>query len=122
MRNKLILVVCFFSLAAIPANSQELQARFSVIASKVSTSVDKKIFQTLQTALTNFINNRRWTNDQFQPTEKIQCNFLLTIEQDLGNNVYKGKLTVQAARPVYNTSYDSPIINYLDDIEKPHGE
>jgi hypothetical protein len=115
MRNKLILVVCFFSLAAIPANSQELQARFSVIASKVSTSVDKKIFQTLQTALTNFINNRRWTNDQFQPTEKIQCNFLLTIEQDLGNNVYKGKLTVQAARPVYNTSYDSPIINYLDD-------
>ncbi|MBL7749013.1 MAG: DUF4835 family protein [Chitinophagaceae bacterium] len=97
------------------AQGQELQARFSVITSKVSTQIDKKVFQTLQTALTNFLNNRRWTNDAFQPTEKIQCNFLLTIEQDLGNNVYKGKLTVQAARPVYNTSYDSPLMNYLDD-------
>ena len=46
---------------------------------------------------------------------KIQCNFLLTIEQDLGKNVFKGKLTVQAARPVFNSSYDSPILNFLDD-------
>lgn len=97
------------------AQGQELQARFSVIASKVSTTTDRKVFQTLQTGLTNFLNNRRWTNDVFQPNEKIQCSFLLTIEQDLGNNVYKGKLTVQAARPIFNTTYDSPIINYLDD-------
>ncbi len=97
------------------ADGQEIQARFTVITSKVSTTVDKKIFQTLQTALTNFINNRRWTNDGFQPTEKIQCNFLLNIDQDLGSNVYKGKLTVQAARPIYNTNYDSPIMNYMDD-------
>jgi hypothetical protein len=86
-----------------------------VAADKVSTQVDKKIFQTLQTSLVNFLNNRRWTNDVFQPAEKIQCNFLLNIEQDLGNNVFKGKLTVQAARPVYNTTYDSPIMNFMDD-------
>lgn len=95
--------------------AQEIQARFSVIASKVSTQVDKKVFQTLQTALTNFLNSRRWTNDVFQANERIQCSFLLTIDQDLGNNVYKGKLTVQAARPVFNTSYVSPIVNYIDD-------
>jgi len=94
---------------------QEIQARLTVIVSKVSSQVDKKIFLTLQTALTNFLNSRRWTNDVFQPGEKIQCNFLLTIEQDLGNNVFKGKLTAQAARPVYNTSYESPIMNFLDD-------
>jgi hypothetical protein len=40
---------------------------------------------------------------------------LISIEQDLGNNLFKGKLTVQAARPAYNTSYESPLINYLDD-------
>ena len=102
-------------MSASALQAQELQARFSVIASKVSTTVDRKVFQTLQTALTNFLNNRRWTGDQFQSAEKIQCNFLLTIEQDLGNNVYRGKLTVQAARPIFNTSYDSPIINFLDD-------
>ena len=85
------------------------------MASKVSTQIDKKIFQTLQTALTNFLNSRRWTTDDFQANEKIQCNFLLNIDQDLGNNVFKAKLTVQAARPVFNTAYDSPIINFIDD-------
>ncbi len=96
-------------------DAQELQARVTVIAPKVSTQVDKKVFMTLQKSLSDFINNRRWTNENFQPNEKIQCNFLLTIDKDLGKNVYKAKLTVQAARPVFNTSYDSPIINFLDE-------
>jgi hypothetical protein len=95
--------------------TQELQARLTVMASKISTQVNKSVFQSLQSSLTNFVNNRKWTTDAFQPAEKIQCNFLLNVEQDLGNNVYKGKLTVQAARPIYSTTYDSPIINFLDD-------
>ena len=95
--------------------SQEIQARLTVLTSKISTQVNKNVFQTLQTSLTNFINNRKWTADAFQPNEKIQCNFLLNIEQDLGNNMYRGKLTIQAARPIYSTTYDSPIINFLDD-------
>ncbi|HEU4634485.1 MAG TPA: DUF4835 family protein [Flavisolibacter sp.] len=96
------------------AGAQELQARLSVMANRVSTQVDKKTFQTLQTALTNFINNRKWTSDSYQPQEKIKCNFLLTIDQDMGSNVYKASLTVQAARPVYNSTYESPIINFQD--------
>ena len=108
--------ICFaFIVFAFTTQAQEIQARLSVIVSKVSSQVDKKIFLTLQNALTNFLNSRRWTNDVFQPGEKIQCNFLLTIDQDLGSNVFKGKLTAQAARPVYNTSYDSPIMNFLDE-------
>ncbi len=97
------------------AQSQEIQARLTVMSGKISTQVNKNIFQTLQTSLTNFVNNRKWTTDVFQPQEKIMCNFLLNIEQDLGNNIYRGKLTVQAARPIYGTTYDSPIINFLDD-------
>lgn len=96
------------------AEAQELQAKLSVLANRVGTQVDKKTFQTLQTALTNFINNRKWTTDAYQPQEKIKCNFLLTIDQDLGSNVYKASLTVQAARPVYNSTYESPIINFQD--------
>lgn len=94
---------------------QEIQARVTINASKVSTTVDRKIFQTLQTGLTNFINSRKWSNDVFQPAEKIQCSFLLVIDDAPGNNIYKGKLTVQAARPVFNTTYLSPILNFLDD-------
>lgn len=96
------------------AQAQELQAKFSIVSNKVSTQVDKKIFQTLQNALTNFLNNRKWTNDVFQPQEKIKCNFLLTIDEYKGNNFYKASLTVQAARPVYNTTYESPIVNFQD--------
>jgi hypothetical protein len=113
--HKKIVLTLFVAVSVMLVNGQEIQARLTVITSKVSTQVDKKVFQTLQTTLTNFLNNRRWTNDVFQPAERIQCNFLLTIDQDLGNNVYKGKLTVQAARPIYNTSYDSPIMNFLDE-------
>jgi hypothetical protein len=77
--------------------------------------VDRKIFNTLQTGLTNFLNARKWTNDVFQPSEKIQCSFLITIEKDLGNNVFEGKMTIQAARPAYNTTYDCPMLNFQDD-------
>jgi hypothetical protein len=85
------------------------------MTNKISTQVNKSVFKTLQTDLTNFLNNRKWTGDAFQTNEKIQCSFLLSIEEELGNNAYRGKLTVQAARPIYNSSYDSPIINFLDD-------
>ena len=113
MLKKFVFVLSLVSWMYV-AQAQEIQARLTVMTNKISTQVDKKIFQTLQTALINFLNNRRWTGDAFQPAEKIQCNFLLSLEEDLGSNVYRGKLTVQAARPVYNTSYDSPIINFID--------
>jgi len=64
--------------------------------------------------LLNLINTRKWTNDAFTSGEKIQCNFLLNIDEELGNNTYKAKLTIQAARPIYNSTYESPIINFID--------
>ncbi len=114
MRKK-ISIIAVFVFSTFVVEAQEIQARLTVMAAQVSTTVDKKVFQTLQTALTNFVNTRRWTSDAFKANEKIKCNFLLNIEQDKGNNVYKGRLTVQAARPIYNTNYDSPIINFIDD-------
>ena len=112
MKKLIVLVFTLFLLHVVKA--QEIQARFSIMSGKVSTQVDKKVFQTLQTALTNFINNRKWTPDNYQAQEKIKCNFLLSIDEHLGNNVFKATLTVQAARPVFNTTYESPIINFQD--------
>ena len=110
-------IFAFFMLIGVTtsASSQEIQARLTVMTQKISTNVDKKVFNTLQTALTNFVNNRKWTADVYSPNEKIQVNFLLNLDQALSNNIYKGSLTVQAARPIYNTTYDSPLINYIDD-------
>lgn len=112
MRKNLFFIVAIILAQAV--SSQELQAKFSIVSSKVSSGVDKKIFQTLQTAVSNFLNNRKWTNDNYQPQEKIKCSFLFTIDEYAGNNIFKGTLTVQAARPIYNTSYESPIINIQD--------
>jgi len=94
--------------------AQELRARVSVVSNRVGTTVDKKTFLTLQTELNNFINNRKWTTDNFGPTEKIDCSFLLNLEQGSDPNVYKASLTIQSARPVFNSSYASPIINFQD--------
>jgi hypothetical protein len=108
------ILIAILLLMAGTSSAQELNGRFSVNASRVSSQVDKKIFNTLQTALNNFINNRKWTPDNFQPQEKIKCNFLLTIDEDLGGNVFKGTLMIQAARPVFNSTYETPLINFQD--------
>jgi hypothetical protein len=101
-------------LVVLHSSGQELQAKVTVVASRVNTTVDKKIFQTLQTQLTNFLNNRKWTADAFQANEKIECNFLLNLERIVETNVYKATLTVQAARPVFNSSYETALVNYQD--------
>src|SRR5678816_2032795 len=96
--------------------SQEIRARLTVNVNKdkIPTTVDRKIFQTLQAGLTNFINNRKWTSDVFQPAERIQCHFLLSINGVVGKDEYLATLTVQAARPAYNSTYQCPMINYMD--------
>jgi hypothetical protein len=113
MSKKLFSLILILALAG-GAQAQELQARLTVMAGKVSTQVDKKVFQSLQTALNTWLNNRKWTTDAYQPNEKIKCNFLINIDEDKGNNVFKGTLTVQAARPVYGSTYESPLINFQD--------
>jgi hypothetical protein len=95
-------------------HAQEIQCKVTVMAQRVNNTVDRKIFNTLQLQLTNFINNRKWTTETFQSGEKIECNFLLNIDKVLETNVYKASLTVQAARPVFNSSYNAAMVNFQD--------
>lgn len=96
------------------ANAQEIRARINVLANRVANNVDKKTFQTLQTQLEDFVNNQKWTTDAFGPEEKIQCNMLLNLKSTGDPNIYSGSITIQSSRPVYNSSYMSPIINFQD--------
>lgn len=114
MYSRFLFIAVVFSFLSTAVNAQELQARVSVSAARVNSTVDKKIFVTLQTQLNNILNNRKWTTDQFQQNEKIECSFLLNIESILETNVYKATLSVQAARPVFNTSYQTALVNYID--------
>jgi hypothetical protein len=96
------------------AKAQELQARVTVLSNRVATTVDRKIFTTLQTQLTNLLNNRKWTSDIYQPQEKIECSFILNIESMVETNVYKATLSIQAARPVYGSTYKASMVNFQD--------
>lgn len=113
--RKYFFVLVMLLACSVVAIAQEFQAKVVVMANQVSTTVDRKIFGTLQNALNNFVNNRKWGKDSYQPNEKIICNFLINISESLDGNVFRATLTVQAARPIYNTAYTSPLVNFLDE-------
>lgn len=107
-------LILFVSFCTFKGSAQELRGRVSVISNRVGNNVDKKVFQTLQTSLNDFVNSRKWSNDNFTTQEKIDCSFLLNVESTGDPNVYKASLTIQSGRPVFNSSYTSPLINYQD--------
>ncbi len=111
-RINLLLVLAFMAKISV---AQELKANVTIVSNQVNSNVNPNVFRTLQTALNTFMNTRKWTQDNFAPNERIECNFLLNLQPSGELNVYNASLTVQAARPVFNTSYLSPIINFKDD-------
>jgi hypothetical protein len=113
MLKKFLLYTTVFA-AGISAHAQELQGKVTVMAQQVGSNVDRTVFTNLQDQLTNFITHRKWTSDVFQAQERIRCNFLLNIQSVDEDNIYKATLSVQAARPVYNSSYQTALINCQD--------
>jgi hypothetical protein len=111
---KLKCIFIFLLLATLNANAQELNARVTINSSSIGTNVNKNVFQTLQSAITTFINTRSWTTSSYLPNEKIDCSFLFNLQPTGDPNTFNASLTIQAARPVFNASYVSPIINFQD--------
>ncbi len=113
-----ILLFCFSGIAA----AQDLNARVQVVSPKIQ-STNKRIFQTLETALKDFLNGRKWSADPILPQERIDCNFVLNITSWDGSSAFTGELQVQTSRPVYNSTYTSTLLNTLDkDIDFTYTE
>ena len=90
----------------------ELNARITINSDKVQGS-DKQVFTTLQEALIEFVNNRRWTDATFGINERIDCSFTIIINEQTDNS-FTGEIQVQASRPVYNSSYTTNLFNFRD--------
>lgn len=88
-------------------------ARVTINSDKVQ-GTNKQVFTTLQTALTEFINNRKWTDATFAVNERIDCSFTLIINEMPTESSFKGELQIQARRPVYNSSYSTTLFNFRD--------
>ncbi|MFZ4057697.1 MAG: DUF4835 family protein [Ferruginibacter sp.] len=116
MQKKLIVgFIAVAFIACFTIQAQELNARVTVNSSRIGNNVNRNTFQTLQNALNTFLNARKWTTDNFLPNEKIDCSFFLNLKPTNEANVYSASLTIQAARPVFNTSYVCPLVNYQDE-------
>lgn len=74
---------------------------------------DLPIFKTLETSLQEFINNTEWTNKKYEAEERIECTFVLVLDS-YSNDRFSGNLQISAARPVFNSSYNTPIFNFKD--------
>lgn len=98
-------------------NAQEFNCRVSVLSQAVQLS-DKKIFTTLETAVREFMNSTRWTNDQFKRDERIECTFTFNIQKYTQPDEMEGSLQIQIRRPVFGTNYNSVLMNYMDENVK----
>lgn len=105
----LLLAVLYFG-----AQAQELNCSVSVISPRIQSS-DKRIFTTLQTSIMEFVNNTKWTQDKYKNEEKIECSIQIEIIERVGTDEFKGTIQVSSRRPVFGTSYNSPMLNYKDD-------
>lgn len=105
-------VLCL--LASLGGHAQELNCKVRVMRDKIQ-NVDPQIFKTMEQALTEFLNTRKWTKDEYGAAEKIDVNFLLNLTaRDPDKDNYVATLNIQATRPVFNATYSSPLVNFID--------
>lgn len=111
MMRKLII----FIIICLPAfvHAQEFMCQVSVNSPQVE-GTEKKVFQTLQTELYEFVNNRKWSNYIYKNEERIECSMMITITERVSSDQFKGKLNVILQRPVYKTSYNTNLLNLVD--------
>ncbi|WP_420318136.1 DUF4835 family protein [Ekhidna sp.] len=104
------LILVFFSAYAY---SQELNCRVIVNAQQIQTT-ERAIFTEMETEFAQFLNTTKWTNDEFQEEEVINCNLVITMTEMPSIGVFKASVQVLSSRPVYGTSYESVVMNFAD--------
>jgi hypothetical protein len=106
-------ILVFLLFAAIHSvQAQELKCNVTINSDQVEGS-NKAVFNTLQQSIQEFVNNSQWTNLTFQDKERIECNMLIVVKQ-VQDNMYVCEFTCQSRRPVFGTTYTTPILNFKD--------
>ncbi len=109
----IIFIICFLVLGLV--NAQELNCNVFVNAVNIETS-DRQVFQDMETNFAQFLNSRKWTEDEYQPEEKITCNIVISIESMPSPTSFTAVAQIQSTRPIYNTGYESVLLNYSGDF------
>ncbi|NDW18013.1 DUF4835 family protein [Dysgonomonas sp. 216] len=113
----LIILFSFFVLSSQIVKAQELNAKVTINSAKIQ-GVDKEVFTSLEGALMQLLNEKQWTSNTFSMNERIDCNFVFTLNSVSDGSTYLAELQVNSRRPVYNATYATPMFNYKDvDVE-----
>ncbi|UII21429.1 DUF4835 family protein [Fulvivirga ligni] len=108
---KIITIILIFITTA--AFSQELNCKVTVNSDQVQSS-DKRVFTDMENAFSQFLNSRKWTNDTYESFERIKCNIIITLQNPTSIGSYQATVQVQSARPVYNSNYETIVLNFAD--------
>lgn len=111
MRLIFTLSVLLFFFAG--SQAQELRCMVQVVSPSVQ-GTNRGVFETMQKAITEFMNGQQWTDHKYKTEERIECSILINIREQIGSDEFKGTMQIQARRPVYNSSYNTTLFNYLD--------
>lgn len=121
MLKKLVIFVFLFCIFTLNTKAQELKCQISLNYSQIQ-GTNQDVFTSLQRDITEFMNNRKWTDHIFSYQERIECNIMIEISQAIGSQKFIGSIQVQSRRPVFNTSYNTTIFNYKEKSSQFHFE
>ncbi|MCB0624896.1 MAG: DUF4835 family protein [Saprospiraceae bacterium] len=107
----LTLILCTGLLSVLHA--QELDVKVTINTPTLQQA-DPKVFEELKAAIERFMNNQRWTNDAYQTSERIKVSIVLTVSEEYSATAFGGDLAIQAVRPVYGSTYETPLLSHLD--------
>lgn len=118
LKRTVAILLSFMALGVL--NAQEFKCAVSINSQKLTNTTqayettDKTLFDNMKQALEDFINNRRWTNLELEAHEKLDCSFNLVLTERTSQTDFKGQISIQLRRPVWNSSYSTGMFNYVE--------
>lgn len=94
--------------------AQELNCQVQVLSPKIQGTTEKKVLETFRQAVFEFMNNTKWTKDQYRPEERIDCGIIITVNDKVSNDEYSATIQIQSSRPIFKTAYSSPALKCND--------
>lgn len=120
--KKSIFAVMLWAGAFLSATGQELRCNISVSSQKIQGS-NRELFSNMQRDLYEFVNNKRWSGNVFSYDERIESSIQITLDEQYGSDQFKGSIQVRVSRPVFNSSYNTVLLNFKDnDVEFTYRE
>lgn len=111
--GKQVILFIIFSIISISLHAQDLNARVQILSPQIQ-SINQRTLDVLSNTIRDFLNSRKWSADNYQALERIDCNFVINITEWDGNAGFKAEAQIQSSRPVYGSTFNSTILNFTD--------